>query len=55
VRLLVPATSLGGIETTLERRQRWAGEDVSPSLVRISVGCEHVEDLWSDLDQALAA
>jgi cystathionine gamma-synthase len=56
VRLLTSATSLGGIETTLERRHRWPGEeDVPPSLVRISVGCEHVEDLWADLDRALAA
>lgn len=56
VRLIVPATSLGGVETTLERRNRWPGEEhVPPSLLRISVGCEHVEDLWDDLDQALKA
>jgi cystathionine gamma-synthase len=54
VRLLTPATSLGGVETTLERRHRWPGEEeVPPSLLRISVGCEHVEDLWDDLVQAL--
>jgi cystathionine gamma-synthase len=56
VRLWVHATSLGGVESTLERRRRWASEStvVSPALVRLSVGIEHVEDLWADLDQALA-
>ncbi len=53
--LWVHATSLGGVESTLERRRRWAGEPTSvpESLVRLSVGIEHVEDLWSDLDRAL--
>ncbi|MEZ5250728.1 MAG: PLP-dependent transferase [Ilumatobacteraceae bacterium] len=56
VRLLVPATSLGGVETTIERRQKYAGDaHVPPGLLRMSVGVEHVEDLWADLDQALAA
>ena len=37
-------------------RARWAGEELTPpELLRLSVGCEHVEDLWSDLDAALAA
>lgn len=54
VRVLTPATSLGGIETTIERRNRWPGEEeVPPALLRISVGCEHVEDLWADLARAL--
>lgn len=54
VRLVVPATSLGGVETTIERRNRWPGEEhVPPGLLRISVGCEQVEDLWADLDRAL--
>jgi cystathionine gamma-synthase len=54
-RLWVHATSLGGVESTLERRRRWAGEPVSvpESLVRLSVGIENVDDLWSDLEQAL--
>lgn len=53
-RLIVHATSLGGIETTMERRARWS-EDASlpPSLLRLSVGCEDVEDLWADLERAL--
>ncbi len=54
-RLIVHATSLGGIETTMERRARWPGEETTPaSLLRLSVGCEDVEDLWRDLDHALA-
>jgi cystathionine gamma-synthase len=54
--LWVFATSLGGVESTLERRRRWASElaTVPEGLVRLSVGVEHVEDLWTDLAQALA-
>jgi cystathionine gamma-synthase len=54
-RLWTHATSLGGVESTLERRRRHAYESplVDPGLVRLSVGIEHVEDLWADLDQAL--
>ena len=54
-RLWVFATSLGGVESTLERRRRWPGElpSVPEGLVRMSVGIEHVEDLWDDLAQAL--
>lgn len=56
VRLLVAGTSFGGVETTLERRNRLQGEEEVPaSLLRISVGCEHVEDLWRDLDAAMSA
>ncbi len=53
--LWVFATSLGGVESTLERRRRWPGElpTVPDGLVRLSVGIEHVEDLWADLAQAL--
>jgi len=56
VRLCTPGTSLGGVETLIERRARWAGEEaVPPGLVRLSVGIEHVEDLWADLDASLTA
>jgi cystathionine gamma-synthase len=57
VSVLTHATSLGGVETTLERRARYPAErDVVPEdLLRVSVGCEHVEDLWADLEQALAS
>lgn len=49
------ATSLGGVESLWERRRRHGDEpeEVPDNLVRMSVGIEHVEDLWSDLDQAL--
>lgn len=55
VRLWVYATSLGGVESLLERRRRWAleNERVPESLVRLSVGIEDVEDLWADLEAAL--
>ena len=53
--LWTPATSLGGVESTLERRRRFATESptVPDDLLRLSVGIEDVEDLWADLDQAL--
>jgi cystathionine gamma-synthase len=53
--LVVPTTSLGGVETTIERRSRWPGEaHVAPGLLRMSVGLEHPDDLWGDLSRALA-
>ena len=56
VQLIVHGTSLGGVESLMERRNRWAGEEATPaSLLRLSVGLEHVEDLWDDLAQALDA
>jgi cystathionine gamma-synthase len=56
VRVIVYATSLGGVETLIDRRARWPGEaHISPSLLRLSVGCEHPDDLWADLEQALSA
>jgi cystathionine gamma-synthase len=56
VRLARHATSLGGVETTLERRRRWPGEakTIPEGLVRLSVGIEHVDDLFDDLTAALA-
>ncbi len=55
VRLWLPATSLGGVESLIERRRRQPAEPltVPESLVRLSVGIENPEDLWADLDQAL--
>jgi cystathionine gamma-synthase len=55
--LVVHATSLGAVETTMERRARYANEravGTPETLIRLSVGLEHVEDLWRDLDSALA-
>lgn len=55
VRLWVHTTSLGGVESTLERRRRWPSESetVDESLIRLSVGIEDVDDLWRDLSHAL--
>jgi cystathionine gamma-synthase len=53
VRVMVHATSLGGVETLIERRARYPQEVAPESLLRISVGIEDVEDLWEDLDRAL--
>lgn len=57
VRLITHATSLGGVETLLERRARYPGDakaGTPPTLIRLSVGLENVEDLWADLERALA-
>jgi cystathionine gamma-synthase len=53
--LWVHSTSLGGVESTLERRRRWKAESplIPEGLVRLSVGCEDVDDLYDDLVQAL--
>lgn len=53
--LITHATSLGGIESLWERRRRWPNEssNVPESLIRLSVGCENIEDLWVDIEQAL--
>ena len=53
--LVTHATSLGGVESLIERRARYAGDAtiVGPTLCRLSVGIENVEDLWADLDTAL--
>jgi len=52
--VLTPATSLGGVETLIERRGRYLFEEGTPAgLLRMSVGLEDVEDLWDDLAQAL--
>lgn len=57
LKLWLPATSLGGVESLIERRRRHTAEpdSVPDNLVRMSVGIENVEDLWADLEQALAS
>ena len=58
VQLCVPATSLGSVETLIERRGRYsldASRGTPPGLLRLSVGIEDVEDIWADLVQALPA
>ena len=51
--LVTVATSFGGITTTAERRGRWGHDAVPPGFIRMSAGCEAVEDLIEDLGQAL--
>ena len=54
LKLIVGGTSFGGVETTIDRRRRWSGEENVPGgLLRLSVGLEHPEDLWLDLEEAL--
>jgi cystathionine gamma-synthase len=52
-RLIRNATSLGGVETTMESRHRWEGDRVPVGLLRLSVGLEDADELWADLEQAL--
>jgi cystathionine gamma-synthase len=54
-KLWVHATSLGGVESMLERRRRWPIEvpTIPEDLIRLAVGIEHPADLWADLEQAL--
>ena len=54
LRLIANATSLGGVDSVLESRRRWEGDRVPENLLRLSVGLEDVEELWADLEQALA-
>ncbi|RDI94567.1 aminotransferase class I/II-fold pyridoxal phosphate-dependent enzyme [Meiothermus sp. QL-1] len=55
VQLIRHATSLGGVESSLERRAAIPGQEhLPPTLIRLSVGIEDVEDLWADLEAALA-
>jgi cystathionine gamma-synthase len=54
-RLISNTTSLGAVESTWERRRRWQLEShtVPESLIRLSVGCENIDDLWVDIKSAL--
>lgn len=56
VRLIRHATSLGAVESTIERRAAVPGQEhLPPSLLRLSVGIEDADDLWDDLDSAIRA
>jgi cystathionine beta-lyase/cystathionine gamma-synthase len=65
LRLFALAESLGGVESLAEHPALMthasipadvrAGLGISDGLVRLSVGIEHVEDLWTDLDRALSS
>jgi cystathionine gamma-synthase len=56
LKVWVPATSLGGVESLIEHRASVEGP-TSPTpkdLLRLSVGLEHEDDLFEDLAQALS-
>ncbi len=54
VRLIRHATSLGAVESTMERRAAVPGQGhLPPSLLRLSVGIEDAGDLRADLDAAI--
>lgn len=65
LRLMVPAVSLGCVDTLVQRpaalthhvleEEGRASAGIAEDLVRISVGLEDVDDLWDDLEQAVAA
>src|SRR6266700_1366695 len=52
-KLIVNATSLGGVASTMESRHRWEGDRIPRGLLRLSVGLEDPDELWADLDEAL--
>jgi cystathionine gamma-synthase len=52
-RLVANKTSLGGVTSRIEARARWEGDRVPPGLLRLSVGLEDRDALWTDLEQAL--
>jgi cystathionine gamma-synthase len=52
-RVIVNATSVGGVTTLIESRSRWEGDRVPPGLLRLSAGLEDPDVLWADLEQAL--
>jgi cystathionine gamma-synthase len=55
LKVIVPATSLGGVESLAEHRKTVEGPEspVAANLVRLSIGIENVEDLIEDIEQAL--
>jgi len=56
INLIHHATSLGAVESTMERRAAIPGQEhLPPTLLRLSVGIEDVEDLWNDLNKAISS
>ena len=57
LRVWMPATSLGGVESLIEHRAsiEGPGSPCPPDLLRLSVGLESADDLIGDLEQAMAA
>ncbi len=54
-KLLTYATSFGGVSTSAERRARWGGDQIAEGFIRLSTGCEDIDDLLEDIAQALDA
>ncbi|MGE3877366.1 MAG: PLP-dependent aspartate aminotransferase family protein [Parvibaculaceae bacterium] len=56
LKVILPATSLGGVESLAEHRKTVEGptSPVPDNLIRLSIGIEHPDDLIADLEQALA-
>jgi methionine-gamma-lyase len=64
VELITPAVSLGSADTLIEHpaglthrvvdTAAQASNGITPGLLRLSVGIEHVDDIWDDLDGAIA-
>jgi cystathionine gamma-lyase len=52
-KLILPATSFGGVHTSAERRARW-GDQVPEGFIRLSIGIEPTEALWKDVASSLA-
>ncbi len=52
--LIANQTSLGGVHSSIESRHRWEGDRIPRGLLRLSVGLEDVDELWADLERALA-
>ena len=55
LKLFQQATSLGGVESLVEHRRSIEGPDSKTpgNLLRLSIGLEHVDDLWEDLNSSL--
>jgi cystathionine gamma-lyase len=54
-KLLTDATSFGGVSSSAERRARWGGDQIAEGFIRMSAGCEDIDDLLEDISQALDA
>jgi cystathionine gamma-lyase len=54
-KLVIKATSFGGVHTTAERRARWGGDVIPQGFIRLSTGCEDGRDIVADIMQALDA
>ncbi len=55
LKVIIPATSLGGVESLVEHRKTVEGptSNLPDNLVRLSIGIENVNDLVADIEQAL--